>query len=250
MSGRDTWTRSEVLVVKMGEQRGSVRPPSLPPPLRCTPIVVSPYPLVHPTSIPLQFLSTFCSPLKEIGFKPWHTLAPPDWLDTTTPRGHSTKKETHFFPSSSPLHFNPFPISYTLALYIMCPSIPYPLLLLLLFLFTAVPAPSLTCPSLRLILFFPEHAFLSVSCQRDISPPPSVWWAGATGFWWSNLLTKTAWHQKNGKKGSRDRQRWIPFRRRQTWVCVLTDQNEKRIVFYFPSSPHLRQRERARDNGE
>lgn len=101
-----------------------------PPPPHCC----APYPLVHPTSIPLQFLSTFCSPLKEIGFKPWHELAPQ--IDLILPHpGDATrqKKETHFFSSFPLFHFNLFPISSALALYILCPSISYPLLLLPLF---------------------------------------------------------------------------------------------------------------------
>ena len=66
------WARSEVLRVDRQSIRGGADCSASPHPPHCCAL----YPLVHPTSIPLQFLSTFCSPLKEIGFKPWHELAP------------------------------------------------------------------------------------------------------------------------------------------------------------------------------
>lgn len=49
------------------------------------------YPPVHPASFPLQFLSTFCSPLKEIGYKLWHELAL-RLTDTAVPKGCWVKK--------------------------------------------------------------------------------------------------------------------------------------------------------------
>ena len=211
MSGRDTRARSEVLGVKGGEQWSSLLPlPSHPPPHCC-----GPYPLVHPTSIPLQFLSTFCSPLKEIGFKPWHTLAPQIDLILPHPGDIPLKRRPTFFSSFPPFHFNLFPISHTIALYIMCPSISYPLLL---FLLSSFSIPHLSI--LNLILFFPVHASLSVSCLCDIQPPSSAWWTGATGFWWSNLLTKTGWHQK--KKGGGGCSQVIALRTgtRERKVCV------------------------------
>lgn len=67
---------------------------SSPPPNHCC----APYPLVHPTSIPLQFLSTFYSPLKEIGFKPWHKLAPQIDLILPHPGDISQKRRPTFFP--------------------------------------------------------------------------------------------------------------------------------------------------------
>ena len=131
-------------------------------------------------------------------------ISPPDWLDTATPRGHSTKKETHFFflLLSPPFHINFFLIFPALALYIICPSL------------SSLSSFSLGSPSLapyihHLILFFPMRAFLSVSCLSNIPPPLSAWWTGAAGFWRSNLLTKTGWHQKRRKKDSSGEAKWL-----------------------------------------
>lgn len=91
------------------------------------------YPLVHPTSFPLQFLATFCSSLKEIRYKLWHELAL-RLTDTATPRGRWVKKLASTLPPSRPTLF--------------CLT-----LLFLRFLF---------------VLFFPG-ACLSVTCLGDIT---------------------------------------------------------------------------------
>lgn len=63
------------------------------------------YPLVHPTSFPLQFLATFCSSLKEIRYKLWHELAL-RLTDTATPRGRWVKKLASTLPPSHPTLFS------------------------------------------------------------------------------------------------------------------------------------------------
>lgn len=87
-------------------------------------------------------------------------ISPPDWLDTATPRGHSTKKKKGdplFFTSFSPLFTSTcFPPPPAFALYIICPSISYPLLLLPLFYLHPSFHPSI----LHLILFFPRASLL------------------------------------------------------------------------------------------
>lgn len=145
---------------------------SSPPPNHCC----APYPLVHPTSIPLQFLSTFCSPLKEIGFKPWHKLAPQIDLILPHPGDIPQKRRPTFSPL---LSFQPvFYISCS------CPLCPVSFH----FFKSSTPPPSLISPFLilsifHLILCFPVRASLSVSCLSDIPPTPSLWWTDADGFW-------------------------------------------------------------------
>lgn len=124
------------------------------------------YPLVHPTSIPLQFLSNLCSPFKEIGFKPWHELAPPDWIDTDTPRGHSARKR----PTLTLLHLVPFSPAVALSFpHLSSPALPALLL-----------SPTFALSTLHLF-FFPLRvppcqstvwATLHILLQCDGQAPP------------------------------------------------------------------------------
>ena len=74
-------------------------------------------------------------------------ISPPDWLDTATPRGHSTKKETHFFFSP------PFPpLSHQLLSYLSC-----------------------SCPLHHMSFPFFSLLFLPwFSIPRSIHPPPHL----------------------------------------------------------------------------
>lgn len=110
------------------------------------------YPPVHPASFPLQFLSTFCSPLKEIGYKLWHELAL-RLTDTAAPKGRRVKKLSPFPSSSSMASF------FTLLLFHhfqLCPVLPRWLLV----------------------------SHLSARCHLSLQS----WQAAASGFWRSNLL--------------------------------------------------------------
>lgn len=68
-----------------------------------SPLLCPLYPPVDPTSIPLQFLSTSGWPLKEIGFKLWHELAPQ--IDLILPHPGDKKRRPTFLP---PFLYPPF----------------------------------------------------------------------------------------------------------------------------------------------
>lgn len=94
--GQNIWKvgdgKGVCMCVFMGDVRGGdAASPPPPSPLLC------PFcPPVDPTSIPLEFLSTSGWPLKEIGFKLWHELAPQ--IDLILPHPGDKKRRHTFFP--------------------------------------------------------------------------------------------------------------------------------------------------------
>lgn len=113
-------------------------------------------------------------------------ISPDDWLDTATPRGHSTKKDCSFFPPPA------FPLSFVTA-FSVC-SCCYPQhhkYCLLLYRFLQ----PLLSPSYDKSCFFPSEFLLSFRCWSDTAPSFSVWWAAPQGS--DRVISlKMDWHQK------------------------------------------------------
>lgn len=138
--------------VSAGDTLDKVRAsPLLPPsPLLCLPILLWIQLPFH-----FSFLSTFCWPLKEIGFKPWHELAPQ--IDLILPHPGEKRKKNE----EDPLIFSSFYPRFTSTCYPSPPPLPstssvLPFLIL---------SSSLCCVSIRPPphLVFPSRAILLVS---------------------------------------------------------------------------------------
>ena len=150
-------------------------------------------------------------------------ISPPDWLDTATPRGHSTKKETHFFFSSFP---PPFTSTSFLSFSLLLPSTSYVLPFLLSPLSPLVLHPSLhtsttsSCfspcvPSCQSAVWATFH----LPFQHDGQAPP-----GSDGV---ICLQKRAGIKKEGKKTAAVKPSDCIKNREEREKWVLRDRGER-----------------------